>query len=254
VANGTPCDDGLFCTVENQCADGLCTGDPRDCSELSDQCNLAICNNASAICEAMPLPDSTPCDDGSFCTVDDRCVTGQCLGGTPRDCSEGGDGCQVWFCNDASAICESDPLPDGTLCDDGLFCTLDDQCTEGACGGAPRDCSDEGDQCNDGVCNESTGACEAQPKSDGTACDDGLFCTVNDQCTGGACEGAPRDCSAEGDQCNDGVCNEAANACEPLAKADGTPCDDGLWCTVGNQCTGGVCSGAARDCSAEGDQ
>ncbi|MEM7826921.1 MAG: hypothetical protein QXQ40_01710 [Candidatus Aenigmatarchaeota archaeon] len=31
--------------------------------------------------------------------------------------------------------------PDGTACDDGLYCTVNDACTSGTCGGVARDCS-----------------------------------------------------------------------------------------------------------------
>jgi len=83
------------------------------------------------------------------------------------------------------------------------------------------DCSALSDQCNVGVCDEANDVCVAQPKPDGTVCDDGLYCTVNDACTGGVCGGAPRDCSALSDQCNVGVCDEANDVCVAQPKPDG---------------------------------
>jgi hypothetical protein len=65
---------------------------------------------------------------------------------------------------------------------------------------------------------------------DGVACDDGLFCTVNDVCSGGACAGTARTCS-DGRFCN-GVetCDEAADVCTPHPNAScdaSAPCADG---------------------------
>jgi len=56
------------------------------------------------------------------------------------DCSHLNDVCVVGVCN--QGICEESTLPDGTNCDDGLFCTVNDQCLEGICSGEPRNCSD----------------------------------------------------------------------------------------------------------------
>ncbi|WP_168210412.1 PKD domain-containing protein [Persicimonas caeni] len=253
VQDGTTCDDGAFCTVNDACTAGSCGGAARDCSGAGDQCNDGVCDDNSDSCVAQPVQDGTTCDDGAFCTVSDVCTSGTC-GGAARDCSAAGDQCNDGVCDDQADTCVPDPLPDGTTCDDSAFCTVNDQCTAGSCGGAARDCSAAGDQCNDGVCDEQASACVASPKVDGTTCDDSTFCTVNDQCTAGNCGGAARDCSAAGDQCNDGVCDDQADTCVPDPLPDGTTCDDSAFCTVNDQCTAGSCGGAARDCSAVGDQ
>jgi hypothetical protein len=59
-------------------------------------------------------------------------------------------------------------------------------------------------------------------KPDGTSCDDGLWCTVNDVCSSGVCGGGARNC------------------------------DDGLWCTISDRCDeeNDRCVSDARDCSA----
>jgi cysteine-rich repeat protein len=50
--------------------------------------------------------------------------------------------------------------------------------------------------------------------SDGQACDDGLFCTVQDTCSGGECRGVARECS-DGIACNGfETCDEASGACQ----------------------------------------
>jgi len=249
LTDGTACDDELFCTVEDACANGVCGGSPYDCSASSDQCNFGQCNEASDECESQPVTDGTACDDELFCTVDDVCTDGAC-GGPPYDCSASADQCNTGVCNETTARCEAKPLADGTACDDELFCTVDDVCTNGVCGGSPYDCSASADQCNTGVCNETTDRCDAVPLSNGTACDDELFCTVDDVCTDGVCGGSPHDCSASADQCNTGVCNETIDQCEAQPKADGTSCDDGNPCSHPDRCQEGRCEGSVYGLSA----
>lgn len=244
VANGTGCDDGAFCTVNDACVQGACRGTSRDCSSAGDQCNSGTCDEEQNVCKKQPRPDGIECDDELFCTVDDKCSNGVC-GGSSRDCGDTGNPCTTSFCLEASDKCTSIPVPDGTGCDDGHFCTLKDTCTAGACGGIARDCSYLNDQCNSGVCNDETKKCEPRPIEDGSACDDELFCTVHDACTAGACIGSARDCSAAGDQCNVGRCNEKTDACVAQPLADGTDCDDHNACNVGETCQHGSCSGGA---------
>ena len=60
---------------------------------------------------------------------------------------------------------------------------------DATCCSTDAQCSSSGDQCNDGVCNLTTGLCETQPVTDGTACDDDDIHTQNDMCTAGLCDG-----------------------------------------------------------------
>ena len=83
----------------------------------------------------------------------------------------------------------------------------------------------------------------------GAPCDDGMFCTIGETCSGGQCKGGvARDCTHVADDCTAESCDEALG-CAPVAVPDGTPCEDGLFCTDGDVCTAGACSGAPRDCS-----
>src|SRR6185295_8185543 len=94
---------------------------------------------------------------------------------------------------------------------------LDDACDVfggGLCGNGTID---PGEDCDEG--NALGGDCcsaSCRSEGDGTACNDGNFCTDGDVCVSGVCTpGAPRDCSAAGDQCNDGVCDESSDSCVP---------------------------------------
>jgi hypothetical protein len=77
----------------------------------------------------------------------------------------------------------------------------------------------------------------AQPKTDGTTCDDSLYCTQIDACSAGACIGSGDPCSDNGAFC-DGVeyCDEGATSY--VCSSTGDPCA-GLSCDpAGELCTG----------------
>ena len=251
VADGTACDDGLFCTDTDECIAGACGGAATDCSAAGDQCNLGVCDEAGDLCVPVPVGDGVSCEDGLFCNTGETCTGGTCGGGVSTDCSSLDGTCVAGACNEASDACEEVPANEGGACTDGDACTTGESCQAGTCsGGTGTDCSHLDDVCNAGVCNPSTGGCEALAANEGGACDDGLFCTVSDACSGGTCAGgAARDCSAAGDACNDGACNDVADACEAVPVPEGAACDDGLFCNSGETCTGGSCNGgAATDC------
>lgn len=252
LANGTPCDDGLFCTDGDTCQEGSCAGPPLDCDAVAETCQVAIgCDEAAQLCLYDTAFDGTPCDDGSFCTVDDTCDDGFCGGGA-RDCAAEAPACQVAVgCDDASEACLFDDAFDGTSCDDGVFCTDDDTCESGACaGGPPRDCSSLDVGCVVGACDEVTESCVEAPADLGTSCSDGLFCTTADACDGdGTCTGTPLVCPG-GTTCLPQVCDEVSNACEPDPAPPATDCDDADVCTENDACNGaGVCTGTVvPDC------
>ena len=47
--DGNLCNDGLFCTVEDACQGGMCTGRPRDCDD-GDECTLDTCDEEEDLC------------------------------------------------------------------------------------------------------------------------------------------------------------------------------------------------------------
>jgi hypothetical protein len=75
---------------------------------------------------------------------------------------------------------------------------------------------------------------QTKNKEDGTQCDDGLYCTVNDACTAGVCGGSTRDCSCPASGCvnNDyydypvyDICNESCKCdCEPVITLNDPRC------------------------------
>jgi len=168
--NGSTCDDGNACTQNDSCQSGVCTGTPIDCSAPS-QCRNSgpgTCNPATGFC-SNDKPDGSTCDDGNLCTQGDSCQGGNCSGSQvvcADQCHEPGASC------DPSTGQCTNPKPDGSTCDDGLFCTNPDSCRSGVCTGPPRNC-DDGHFC-DGTesCNEATRSCQ----SSGSPCPPGVTC------------------------------------------------------------------------------
>lgn len=221
ITNGTITVSQSLCNSNAECND-------------NDPCTDNIC-----IDFACTFPTNTdPCDDGDACTTNDTCSGGVCVGGAAPNCDDA-DACTDDACDSLTGCvhpANTDP------CDDGNACTTADTCDgAGTCvGGAAPNCSD-GNDCTDDSCDPAFGCVHTNNTA---ACDDDLFCTVNDACSGSSCSGVPRDCTAASDQCNIGVCNETTDACEPQPVADSTSCDDGDVCTEPDLCSGGGCVGA----------
>ncbi len=244
-AGPSPC-TGVTCSGHGVCVvrDGkpLCVCDHGYCIPPHE---WADCEPCFLPCEAE---DGTLCNDGLFCTLDDICLDGVCVGVSSK-CDDG-DPCTVDLCNEDEYECTNTPIPDGSVCDDGLFCTIGELCIGGVCGDEfSRSCSD-GNLCTEDFCDEENQLCVNDVLQDGTECDDGLFCTTEATCTGGVCEGGIEYSCSDGNQCTEDFCDDQNSLCVNEALEDGTPCDDGAWCTVGERCTDGICgSSEPRDCS-----
>lgn len=218
---------------------GPCTA-AKDCIAMNDACNVGTCVNGA--CVKSPANENGSCDDKQFCTTNDACKSGVCVGGTPKQC-DAPDLCHIGVCDEASGKCSSMPGNDGGQCDDGDPCTLQGTCSAGTCmKGPPVDCSVFNGTCAVGTCDPQVG-CVAKPQNDGTPCDDGLFCTVNDVCANGKCTGAPNVCAPPGNPCLVGACSEAQKTCTTAPAANGTPCASNSTCVTGSTCTNGVCGG-----------
>ncbi|MCB9850760.1 MAG: hypothetical protein H6817_08650 [Phycisphaerales bacterium] len=242
------CDDGDACTINDSCTNGICAGEPVDCSHLDDACNVGVCVGSTGICEAVPRNEGGTCDDGDACTINDACASGVCEG-TLRDCSSLDAGCTLGVCNPSDGSCFAQPVGEGGACNDGDGCTVDDTCVSGVCAGLPKDCSGLDGSCNTGVCVGTSGVCVAEPANEGGACDDGNGCSVSDACSNGACIGVGMDCSSLDDACNAGFCVGTTGLCDATPTNEGGTCDDGDRCTIDDACATGNCAGVPVDCS-----
>jgi hypothetical protein len=173
-------------------------------------------------------------DTGGTTTTTTACVK-------KDDCAYLTSACVVGTC--INGTCMTTPANDGASCDDGKFCTTGDTCTGGMCvGGSMMPCAGD-DPCHIGQCDELTHSCIQVPGNDGAQCDDMDPCTYFGTCSSGTCQkGGPIDCSFLDSTCGVGVC-DPAKGCISAPMNDGSPCEDGLFCTAGDTCQGGVCTG-----------
>ncbi|MBP48156.1 MAG: hypothetical protein CMH53_09495 [Myxococcales bacterium] len=277
-ADGTPCDDGNACTLQDTCKRGVCAG-PSTCEcSGDDDCDgqLPLClgslrcvvgrcevNPATAVpcadagpgcvvnfctgkgCELFTSPDAAPCNDGTLCTVGDRCNdTAVCEGGAALNCDDGNP-CTNDVCS-STAGCEFAIGFSGTPCDDGNPCTDSDSCQGASCRGVSTQCEDD-DPCTDNYCSASGDSCVSLPKAEGSQCDDGQACSIGDRCVKGLCVPLTIQQCDDNDPCTDDICGGILG-CEHPSVANGQPCDDGDLCTNSDVCIQGGCQGTPGGC------
>lgn len=124
--------------------------DSNEC--LKPSCTTGACTYTNT---------TVSCDDGLYCTINDKCNQGECVG-EPRDCSSKDDQCNVGQCSESKKACVGDPVPNGTDCDDDSLCTEGDACESGECVGTEKSCTTE-NSCETASCSESTGECVTEP-------------------------------------------------------------------------------------------
>ncbi|MCO4763575.1 MAG: DUF839 domain-containing protein, partial [Myxococcales bacterium] len=79
IASGGKCEDGDACTVGEVCSGaGKCIGGKAKACSDGNPCTADKCNSFSGGCYFPPAP--AVCSDGQFCTVNDRCTNGKCVG------------------------------------------------------------------------------------------------------------------------------------------------------------------------------
>ena len=241
--DGTTCDDGLYCTVNDVCTSGFCGGSPRDCSHLDDQCNDGACDEGLDQCVKDPTPyEGLACDDGLFCNVGETCQSGTCTGGSARDCSDSEE-CTYDNCNEELDQCENPDKPDGTDCtgDPGKCCSgvCDDDGTSG---------SDYHTDCRSGPSCIDIGDWGYSPANQGNTCDSpyGYECYSTSDCLGhyyydtcdvGYCDGTPIEMQ-DNSQCDDqdcGTCCICSSGTRTYDETQDNDCSDTLCpdsCTI----------------------
>jgi hypothetical protein len=217
-ADGTACDDSVFCNGADTCQIGECAGHGGDPCTAATDCQTT-CNETSDACESTPF---VPCgDDGNACT-DDVCDG---LGTCTHPALPAGTVCRALatvcdvpeLCAGGGSPCPADAfVADGTPCGD--LCTVNGQCQAGQCtSGIPLVCDDD-DVCNGlETCDSLTGCQPGTPLD----CDDDIGCTA--------------------DTC------DAIGGCGHAPEPDGAPCDDGNLCTIIDKCVGGTCVGEEHE-------
>ena len=219
-----------------------------DCAAIETPlCFVAECNLQTLQCEVVPADDGTSCDDGVFCTVEDSCIAGDCVGGPENDCGLTPEECETIACNEPSTSCSTIATPDGGSCTSADLCSVGNTCQNGQCLGTPMDCffAPVPNECYVPECNPMNGMCEPVVGNEGGSCTDAsLPCTVDMTCTSGMCQGGvPKDCSHLTVGCELGNCDMTTGACFATAVSNNDPCDDLNNCTLGETCNNGQCTG-----------
>lgn len=188
----SPCGLGESCMEPSDCTTRVCTNgvceppacvDDADCSVLDDQCVAGVCG-ADQICTTEPANEGLDCEEDS-CMTGETCSNGSCGGGSPVDCSNLDDACNIGVCDPVDG-CVVEASNEGGNCDDGDMCTVNTTCSAGACGGgSDLDCSNLDDDCNVGVCDSQNG-CQTAAANEGAACNQGDPCGGY-VCGAGAC-------------------------------------------------------------------
>jgi len=201
--NSATCDDGVFCDGTDTCYQGTCSihaGDPcTEGAECANQCNedAGSCNAAAQTActdDGNPCTDNTcdgngacaatnnsaPCNDGVFCNGTDTCSGGTCSSHAGDPCPDNIT-CTVDSCDEETGCTNT---PQNASCDDGLFCNGTETCD------AQVGCQNGTSPC-EGACSEENQSCGSgcDVLGEGSPCDDGNTCTLNDQCTDGLCAG-----------------------------------------------------------------
>ncbi len=236
--DGSLCDDGKKCTVNDACTAGTCKGTPKDCED-GNPCTLNSCVEALTAnggCKSESNIPGTPCDaDGDPCTVGDKCSGVACIPGTVNVCA-----CQV----DADCAVQ----------DSANLCLGKHICTNNLCVLDPTTvtppCTNLNLQCQVNTCDPTTGKCAPANRPNTIHCTDGDVCTFPDLCTDGVCASTPVVCN-DGNDCTDDAC-VSTNSKGCTFTANTVPCDDHNPCTMGGVCAGGSCTTGALNPTACG--
>jgi cysteine-rich repeat protein len=194
---------------------------PEDGVQLADVCFMSV-GVPTPICELHILIEVVNCDGfylyhlfpltdkcRRYCGSQPLAVCGNGLVESGEQCDDGnasnGDCC--------SSSCQYEAA--ASPCDDGNGCTLTDGCQAGTCVGSNPVVCTAIEPCHvAGSCNVVTGVCSSPNSADGTACEDGAFCTTSDSCTGGICLPGPANDCADADACTADSCDEGMDVCE----------------------------------------
>ena len=243
--NGTTCSDGKFCTAGDTCQDGICEGgDEKPCGDDISCNGEETCDEENDECS----PGTSTCDEGSFCDLDaDECsstcagcaIDGVCY---PDGALNPQNLCEMCLPNESDDAFSA--VPDGTTCDDGLFCNGSDSCRSGTCEAGSATPCDDSIGCNgEETCNEDTNTCSpgASPCDSGTSCNieaDACLITCAGCVVDGICyaNGSPNPQNA----CE--VCEVATSTIAFTAVADGVVCENGVFCDGVDTCQAGVCT------------
>ena len=187
AVDGTACDDGDLCTVEDICIGGACiAGGPRSCTE-EGACRQGTCDPTEG-CVYEDVDDGRPCEVNCFGEA--ACVAGVCTEKPESEvvCPASDNECiDKYTCDRDTGECTIPEFrPADSVCNsDDNVCSLEYCDGKGTCqtSGAMDDCKtkQQANPCWTYSCTPKTG-CVPTHFVEGLSCDDGNGCTLNDAC------------------------------------------------------------------------
>ncbi|MCZ6542334.1 MAG: M12 family metallo-peptidase [Planctomycetota bacterium] len=246
--NGTNCSPDPCVPPTGACclSDGTClVVNPDDCNLIS-----GIYQGDGSDCSPNPC---SPPTTGACCFLG-----GSCSVETQADCKNAGGAYQGDRTDCANVTCRQ-CLSDAD-CDDGNPCNGLETCVGGICQpGTPPNC-DDGNPCTEDTCIPGVGCVNDPVPLDGTPCDDGVFCTNGETCSGGVCAGGTLTDCDDGNPCTLDTCDPVLEVCistpitpccdngVPEAGEDCENCPADVQCPPDTECIGGVCEPLTGAC------
>ncbi len=238
VGSPTPCSllAGLSCSSASGCSlDEKCSGIESSCSTFfsSFTCNAQDgCSWSSSNSRCTGF--ATPCNlvfGASRCRVQDGCRFESACRGTPNDCKDLGP-----------ALCASQPGCVATGVSDG------GAAHDGGSADAARDTGDASNGCD----QADVTRCRCGSDADCSRYQSSNLCAARLACRGQACLADPGTavvCDTSMDTaCRRTQCVPSTGQCAGANLADGSFCNDGLYCTANDHCFSGTCVGSGSPC------
>ena len=220
----TGIDDCHPCTVVTDCL-----ADTNPCT--TEQCSGGHCNYPAATAGTPCRGAQSGCDIGEACDGSTVCPTDG-FRASGYECRPATGSCDVAeTCDGQSPQCPSTDahVENGTTCTDHNACTVGDQCSNGTCATAPRNCNEELPQiqCFTRSCDPGNG-CVQLPISGcvPSECGDGMT-TGNEQCDPTDPQFNPLCCTGPDDPLpchrrdSSQYCRQAVDACDVTEFCDG---------------------------------
>ena len=258
--DGSPCEDGDLCTIEDICIGGTCiSGGPRSCTE-EGTCRHGTCEPDQG-CIYVDADDGRPCQMNCF--TESACKAGVCVEDESTEilCPAPENDCvEQLLCDRDTGQCSITEYKEAdTACNtDDNVCSVEVCDGKGTCQPTDtlEDCKDKqlSNPCWTYSCTPKTG-CVPTHFVEGLSCDDGNSCTINDACAVSnvgqkTCLGVPVALD-DGNPCTNDSCADGVVVHEPV---DGVPCSPNDGCSDTGMCSEGQCKpDLVCECTHDGD-
>lgn len=222
-------EDGDRCNGTLTCKSGRCEINPAtivSCDTTNDNdCRHSVCAPATGVCSLVDETNGKSCNDGLFCTTNDSCQSGNCVGsGNPCSNLACADGC-----NETERHCITSGQsrrcrPAVSSCDVAEYCD-----------GLSLECPSDVVKTAGTVCRPASGLCDLQESCNGVS----PICPSDSVRTAGAvcraaqgqcdepevCDGAGADCPSDVRVVVGSICRAAAGECDVAESCDGNDVD-----------------------------